>query len=200
MIEVGGWDPYNVTEDADLGLRLYRAGYRTKAGFHATIEVAPDNLSDWLSQRSRWLKGWAQTWLILMRQPVRVIRELGIGGFLTTQILIAGMLVSTLAHPAMYLFIAIFLLSALTDQTVATDPAHYALFGVDMINILGSYLSFSLLGLRHMTQTERNGIKMRHLALLPFYWLAMSRASWRAIGELASKAHYWAKTPHPGRH
>lgn len=197
LIEVGGWDPYNVTEDADLGFRLYRAGYRTKAAFFATIEVAPENLGDWLNQRSRWLKGWAQTWLVLMRQPVRVFHQLGMRGFLTTQILIAGMLVSTLAHPLMYLFIAVFSIQILSGQAGTADPFHIALLGLDIVNIVGSYLTFLMLGLFHMTKTERSGIKKRHLVLLPFYWLAMSRAAWKAIGELAGKAHYWAKTPHP---
>jgi len=197
LIEIGGWDPYNVTEDADLGFRLYRAGYYTKAAFFATIEVAPENLHDWLNQRSRWLKGWTQTWLVLMREPVRVFRQFGMGGFMTTQILIVGMLVSTLAHPLMYLFIAVSSVQLLTGMATPADPLRITLFSLDIINIVGSYLTILLLGLLCMTKTERSGIKKRHIVLLPFYWLAMSRAAWKAMGELRGKTHYWAKTPHP---
>ena len=107
------------------------------------------------------------------------------------------MLVSTLAHPLMYLFIAVSGVQLLTGSSGAVDPLHVALFGLDLFNIAGSYLSFLLLGLRHLTKTERSGVKKRHLLMLPLYWLAMSKAAWKAIGELAEKAHYWAKTPHP---
>jgi cellulose synthase/poly-beta-1,6-N-acetylglucosamine synthase-like glycosyltransferase len=65
----GGWDPHNVTEDADLGLRLYAHGYRTGTLNSATVEVAPSTLEVWTRQRTRWLKGWAQTWLVAMRRP-----------------------------------------------------------------------------------------------------------------------------------
>ncbi|MCB1376689.1 MAG: glycosyltransferase, partial [Rhodobacteraceae bacterium] len=95
----GGWDPHNVTEDADLGMRLYAHGYRTGTLSRATIESAPVSLGIWIRQRTRWLKGWAQTWLVAMRRPARTCRALGPGGFVVFQLLIAGMLVSALAHP-----------------------------------------------------------------------------------------------------
>jgi hypothetical protein len=74
----GGWDPHNVTEDADLGLRLYAHGYRTGTLNSATVEVAPSTLEVWTRQRTRWLKGWAQTWLVAMRRPMHTIRALGL--------------------------------------------------------------------------------------------------------------------------
>ena len=74
--QVGGWDPYNVTEDADLGIRLYRLGYRSAALSSATYEEAPARFLPWLKQRTRWYKGWMQTWLVHMRRPVRLMREL----------------------------------------------------------------------------------------------------------------------------
>lgn len=64
---VGGWDPYNVTEDADLGLRLFRRGYRCGVLTRPTYEEAPTEIDAWLGQRTRWFKGWLQTWLVLMR-------------------------------------------------------------------------------------------------------------------------------------
>jgi cellulose synthase/poly-beta-1,6-N-acetylglucosamine synthase-like glycosyltransferase len=103
----GGWDPHNVTEDADLGLRLYAHGYRTGTLNSATVEVAPSTLEVWTRQRTRWLKGWAQTWLVAMRRPMHTIRALGPAGFAVFQLMIAGMLVSALAHPLMFAFIGL---------------------------------------------------------------------------------------------
>jgi hypothetical protein len=56
--KIGGWDPYNMTEDADLGLRLYRLGYRSRVIFKPTLEEAPISRSIWIGQRTRWFKGW----------------------------------------------------------------------------------------------------------------------------------------------
>jgi cellulose synthase/poly-beta-1,6-N-acetylglucosamine synthase-like glycosyltransferase len=56
--EVGGWDPHNVTEDADLGMRLARFGYRSGVVASSTYEEAPADIGRWLGQRTRWFKGW----------------------------------------------------------------------------------------------------------------------------------------------
>ena len=79
---VGGWDPYNVTEDADLGFRLARAGHRTKTIASTTWEEAPIRLESWIKQRTRWLKGWMQTYLVHTRNPRRACREFGWRGWL----------------------------------------------------------------------------------------------------------------------
>lgn len=99
--EVGGWDPYNVTEDADLGVRLARFGYRTGTITRPTFEPAPDSWSIWVPQRARWFKGWCQTWLVHMRAPGRLWSEIGTASFWTLQILFAGLILSALAHPLM---------------------------------------------------------------------------------------------------
>jgi cellulose synthase/poly-beta-1,6-N-acetylglucosamine synthase-like glycosyltransferase len=194
--KVGGWDPYNVTEDADLGMRLYRAGYRTVAAYHATIEMAPETLPVWMRQRSRWLKGWLQTWLVLMRHPLRTTREMGLSGFLAAQIFIAGMMVATLAHPFMYAFIAAFLGSRALGIVSPDDPLHGGLFLTDVISVTSSYIAFATMGVMHMTKREKRGLSLRHLAMLPAYWLAMGFAAWIAVLELPRRAHHWAKTPH----
>ncbi|MBI3702856.1 MAG: glycosyltransferase, partial [Rhizobiales bacterium] len=88
--EVGGWDPYNVTEDADLGMRLARFGYRSGVIDSTTYEEAPARFGPWLRQRTRWFKGWIQTWLVHMRQPRRLLRDLGLPGFLSFQLIVGG--------------------------------------------------------------------------------------------------------------
>ena len=97
--KVGGWDPYNVTEDADLGMRLARFGYRAAMIDSTTYEEAPARFRPWLRQRTRWFKGWMQTWLVHMREPRRLLRDLGLPGFLAFQLVVGGNALAALVHP-----------------------------------------------------------------------------------------------------
>ena len=99
--EIGGWDPYNVTEDADLGLRLARFGYRVETIRCPTYEDAPEDLKTWLPQRTRWFKGWLQTWLVHMRNPRLVAGDLGLRSVAVLNVLFAGMLISAIANPSL---------------------------------------------------------------------------------------------------
>ena len=74
---LGGWDAYNVTEDADLGLRLARCGYRVDTMASRTYEEAPVEFGKLVAQRSRWMKGWMQTALVHCRAPSRLFADLG---------------------------------------------------------------------------------------------------------------------------
>ena len=76
--ELGAWDPFNVTEDADLGIRLHREGYRTAMIDSTTLEEANSKVGNWIRQRSRWNKGYYQTWLVHMRHPVQLLRQTGL--------------------------------------------------------------------------------------------------------------------------
>ncbi|WP_299865810.1 glycosyltransferase family 2 protein [uncultured Hoeflea sp.] len=195
--DVGGWDPHNVTEDADLGLRLYARGYKTGIIRSATLEVSPVTLGVWIRQRTRWLKGWAQTWLVVMRHPARTVSALGPLGFVVFQLMIAGMLVSALTHPLMFMFIALTLFSFVNGNISVAPHLHAALLWVDIVNILGSYLIFGLIGWCRFSAYERAKVKIRWLTLVPVYWLLMSYAGWRALVQLIRNAHLWEKTPHP---
>ena len=113
---IGGWDAYNVTEDADLGIRLSRFGYRTAVINSTTYEEAPARLGAWLRQRTRWFKGWMQTWAVHMRTPWRLARELGLGGFLAFQLIVGGNALAALVHP---LFLATLLVAALARRFLA---------------------------------------------------------------------------------
>ncbi|WP_420410541.1 glycosyltransferase family 2 protein [Hoeflea sp.] len=197
LVDVGGWDPHNVTEDADLGLRLYANGYRTGIIRSATVESSPVELGVWLRQRTRWLKGWAQTWLVVMRSPSNTFASLGAVGFTVFQLMIAGMLVSALAHPLMFAFIALTIVWLATGDVSGLPNAHAALMWLDVTNILGSYLIFGAIGWYGFTAYEKARIPYRWLLLAPVYWLLMSCAGWRALAQLARKAHLWEKTPHP---
>jgi cellulose synthase/poly-beta-1,6-N-acetylglucosamine synthase-like glycosyltransferase len=193
--EVGGWDPYNVTEDADIGLRLYRLGYRSDVITRQTLEDAPVEIDVWMAQRARWFKGWLQTWLVLMRRPLGLMREMGPVAFLTFHLLVGGMLVSALLHPLIFVFLwlgASVLLDAPKD---GLPIGTVSLFAMDFVNILGSYLIFLGLGVGSMIEHEKRLIG-RRWALVPFYWLMISVASWRAAIELKTRPFHWNKTPH----
>lgn len=191
--DVGGWDPYNVTEDADLGIRLVRRGYRVDTISLPTLEDAPENLSTWLPQRTRWFKGWLQTWLVHMRDPARLAADLGWRSFLVAQILMAGLVVSALVHPLLLLALGL-----LVAQVVAAAPASgwtVVLITLDAVNIVCGYLSFLLLG-RYATRRHERGSFWRMVLWTPAYWMLLSAAAWRACFQLARKPHLWEKTPH----
>src|SRR5664279_140422 len=98
---VGAWDPFNVTEDADLGLRFAAMGYRVGIVNSVTYEEANSHLGNWIRQRSRWVKGYMQTWLVNMRDPIGLVRRVGVKGFLSLQFFVGGGILSGLAYPFM---------------------------------------------------------------------------------------------------
>ncbi len=102
--ELGGWDAHNVTEDADLGVRLYRAGYRTGMLPSTTFEEANCRPWPWVKQRSRWLKGFMVTYLVHMRQPLRLLAELGWKRFLGFQAFFLGTIGQFLFAPVLWSF------------------------------------------------------------------------------------------------
>jgi cellulose synthase/poly-beta-1,6-N-acetylglucosamine synthase-like glycosyltransferase len=191
---IGGWDPYNVTEDADLGLRLKRFGFRTETISLPTREVGPETLSEWLPQRTRWFKGWIQTWLVHMRDPGRLYRELGLASFVVSQILFSGMVVSALAHPLLLVTLFYLAYGLFAGWQFATY--HSVLLGLDLANIALGYLAFLLLGRSTLSKKDR-----RHFPLIalftPLYWMLLSIAAWRALWQLYWDPHLWEKTPHP---
>ena len=190
----GGWDPYNVTEDADLGMRLHRLGYRCGVIDCPTYEDAPTTHEVWFNQRTRWFKGWLQTWLVMMRSPGTLVREMGVGSFLVFQLLIGGMLVSALAHPWLIALAA----TTATYLTLGFPPPgtrETTLFAIDIANTLGSYGIFLLLGRKAMLRDEKRQIGWRWLGI-PVYWLMISAAAWRAVLQLPYRPFFWDKTPH----
>ena len=94
----GGWDAWNVTEDADIGLRLARSGRQAGMIAPPTLEAPPEKLRVWLAQRSRWLKGFVQTWLVVMRRPAEAVREMGLAGFAAMHLTLGAAILSALVH------------------------------------------------------------------------------------------------------
>lgn len=192
--EVGAWDPYNVTEDADLGIRLLRFGYRTGTITRSTLEDAPVSLRDWLPQRTRWFKGWCQTWLVHMREPRRLWRELGPASFLIAQILFLGMVVSSLVHPLLVVGAGLLTVKLALGMPLSTGQS--VLLLVDVANVVCGYTSFLLLGWQTLAPRARRAF-WRVVLWTPIYWMLMSAAAWRAVWQLWRNPHLWEKTPHP---
>src|SRR4029079_13498911 len=191
--EIGAWDSYNVTEDADLGMRLARFGYRSVVIESTTYEEAPARLRPWIRQRTRWFKGWMQTWMVHMRHPVRLMRQLGIKSFLIFQLVVGGNVLAALIHP----FFAGIMLYAVA--------AGVPLFGVNgipkeltwafMATLAAGYLVTVVVGLRGL---KRRGLLASGwwLGLVIVHWLLLSLAAWRAAIQLMVDPHCWGKTRH----
>lgn len=192
--EVGGWDPYNVTEDADLGFRLARFKYRCVMFPSTTYEEAPARFGAWLRQRSRWMKGWMQTWSVHMRSPRQLWRDAGPGGFFTLNIIVGGNVLTALAHP--FLIGEILFRSALGafDSSVSSFFAK-PFIELYLATIAAGYLTTIVIGLIGLA---RRGLLREAwvLALTPVYWVCLSMAAWRALYQLLTEPYCWEKTEH----
>jgi len=190
LLRCGGWDPFNVTEDADLGIRLARLGYEVEMIDSETTEEAPTTWRVWLGQRTRWTKGWMQTYLVHMRRPVRLWRDLGPWRFAGFQVTLCAMLASMLCHPWFYVFAAIH--SVLGTSIL---PESRFLMWLCGLNLAMGYLTAG--ALITVTSTGQ-GLARRLFSILflPVYWLAISVAGYRAIIDLVLRPFYWEKTEH----
>ena len=190
--EVGGWDPHNVTEDADLGMRLARFGYHCGVINSTTYEEAPADVRGWLSQRSRWFKGWMQTWLVHMREPLRLFRELGPHGFLTFQLIVGGNALVALAHPFL-IATMIYALSALISQDCDLETLIQR--GQYVATAATGYFASAYLG--WLGLSYRGALKkIWILTYTPAHWLLLSLAAWYAALELITRPYFWKKTEH----
>ncbi len=191
----GAWDPYNVTEDADLGLRLHRLGYRCGVIRRQTLEDAPTSLPVWLNQRTRWFKGWLQSWLVMTRTPFATAHAMGWFAYVAFQLLIGGMILSSLTHPLLFIFLAFMAMAIQENGLHLLFTWQGVLFLIDALNIVGSYTISVLMGRSRMIAYERRQVGKRWLAM-PLYWLMLSVAAWRAMVELKTRPFVWNKTPH----
>lgn len=181
---VGGWDPFNVTEDADLGYRFARDGYRAGAIGPPTFEEAPVSLSAWLNQRTRWIKGHMQTWLVLMRNPFRTAAEMGLTGFAAMQLALGVGILAAFVHGPLALVLAY---AALSPQDVL-GPAGFILALCGYCVAVFAALTASALA---------NDLGHARAALtMPLYWPLASIAAYRALFELIATPHHWRKTAH----
>jgi glycosyltransferase XagB len=189
---VGAWDPHNVTEDADLGIRLARMGYQTKVLDSTTYEEANSDFINWVKQRSRWYKGYLQTWLVHMRQPLRLFRELGAEPFLAFNLVVGVTPLVALLNPIFWFLTLLWFVAKLEFvQTVFPAWIYYpGLFCLVIGNVLALYLS--LIAIRATGHVNL----VTAVLLSPVYWLMMSVAALKACLQLTIAPWFWEKTTH----
>ncbi|MGO0122491.1 glycosyltransferase [Desulfothermobacter acidiphilus] len=190
--ELGGWDPFNMTEDADLGIRAYRRGYRVGVLNSTTYEEANSRVRNWIRQRSRWQKGYLQTFLVHNRHPFTFIRKVGFRGWLTLQVFIGGSVATSAVSPFFWLMFIYWLVT----RSVAIEPLfpgpllYISLFNLLVGNFLAIYLNM-------LAVFKRGYYHLTPYALAnPAYWVLHAVAAWKAIGQLFTRPFYWEKTVH----
>jgi cellulose synthase/poly-beta-1,6-N-acetylglucosamine synthase-like glycosyltransferase len=191
---LGGWDPYNVTEDADLGIRLARSGFRTTVIQSTTYEEAPAHPVAWTRQRTRWFKGYLQTWAVHMRNPLRLWRDLAPGGFLVFQMVVGGAVLAALVHGVFVGVLAFQLASGLL-WSAKTGVFEMMFAGVYVTTLTTGYGLSALLGFIGLSRRRLLGSAW-YLIFLPLYWLLLSAAAWRAVFQLVHSPYRWEKTAH----
>jgi len=192
LIELGGWDPFNVTEDADLGVRAYDKGYKVAIINSTTYEEANNEMFNWVRQRSRWIKGYMQTHLVHMRNPVTLWKKLGWKGFLGFNFFIGATPITFLVYP---LLLSIFFCYVIFDlETIRTLFPDWVLF-MSIINLMvGNIL---MIYINMMAVFKRRYYELILFAVAnPIYWLLHSWAAYKGLYQLVVKPFYWEKTNH----
>jgi len=190
--EVGAWDPFNVAEDADLGIRLHKAGYKTAIMAATTYEEATSRLGNWVRQRSRWIKGYMQTWLVHMRHPVALWKSLGPAGFVGFQVIVGGTALTLLLNPVYAVLTSLWYM---THLKILEAPFPGWVYGIAAMNLLIGNFAFTY---ANMAAVARRNIwdLLVWTALSPVYWTLMSVAAWKGFIQLITKPSYWEKTDH----
>ena len=192
--DLEGWDPFNVTEDCDLGIRLFKRGAKTAIIDSTTLEEANSDWHNWLRQRSRWIKGYMQTYLVHMRNPIAFFRENGLHSALF-QLVVGGKIAFMLINPLMWLLtITYFALYAWVGPAIeALYPS--AVFYMALTSLIfGNFLFVYYYMIGAAKRNHWSVIKW--VFLIPVYWLLVSMAALIALYQLIVKPHYWEKTVH----
>lgn len=186
--EIYAWDPFNVTEDADLGIRLAEHGYGTRILNSLTMEEAPNTLTNWVKQRTRWIKGYIQTFIVHLREPHETGRKLGLGGLFGFMLFVGSSSLAYLVTPV------IMLVSALVwAGYYQLPPPLYALM---YLNFFGGVALHTVIAVAIVFYRRWWGMLL-WVPVYPLYGLLHSVASIRALFQLLKgEAHTWEKTQH----
>lgn len=188
---LGEWDPYNVTEDADLGVRLAASGYETAMLDSITYEEAPIDLWAWVRQRSRWVKGHIQTWVVYMRAPDALYRTLKLQGFFGFHLVMGMSWLTFITAPVLW---------GITFAAYCYPPLYIAASAVPYLDYVAMFnlASFLLLcWVQALRVASGRGLRFAAAAMTyPAYWALHSLASYKALFQLITRPHYWEKTTH----
>ncbi|MGV1006250.1 MAG: glycosyltransferase [Candidatus Nanopelagicales bacterium] len=189
---IGGWDPFNVTEDADLGLRIHAEGYRTAVLDSTTLEEANSDVINWIRQRSRWYKGYLQTWLVHIRRPVQMWRSVGPRAFVRLTLILAGTPVIAVLNLLFWLITILWFLGQ--PAVVGAVFPWYVYFPALVALIVGNgaTLYMNLISLR---EDDRSDLIVAALTV-PGFFALMSVAAAKGVYQLVRNPSYWEKTFH----
>lgn len=190
--DIGAWDPFNVTEDADLGVRIAGNGYRTAVLDSLTLEEANVDAINWVRQRSRWYKGYMQTWLVHMRRPVDLWRILGPIAWYRFTLLIAGTPLIACMNMVFWLIMVVWIAG---QPKVFADLFPGPIYYLSLISLIfgnGAAIYMNLVAIR---EDGRSGLMWSAL-LVPVYWVMMSVAAIKGMWQMLVNPSYWEKTFH----
>lgn len=189
--QVGAWDPWNVTEDADLGLRAAVEGYRVGVIKSTTWEEACSQVPAWVKQRTRWIKGYMVTSAVNTRNSLRYVQTTGLAGSIGFLGLILGTPLAFLAYP---LVVGFTVVTYIGYEVVGLVLPDWLLIGGTVSMLFGNAM---MIGVSGIATWQRHGWRIAIFALLnPFYWVLHSVAAWRAAWQMLTSPHKWEKTPH----
>ena len=188
---LGRWDAHNVTEDADLGMRIARHGYRTELINTVTEEEANCRALPWVKQRSRWIKGFMMTWATHMRTPRLLWQQLGPWRFLGFQMLLLGSVMNALLAPFLWSF---WLIPLGLSHPVA-DALPSGLFTTLCILFFATEALSIALCIRGLAKTKHK-LSPFWVPTLYFYHPLATLAAYKAAWEVLTKPFYWDKTSH----
>lgn len=190
---IGSWDAFNVTEDADLGLRIFRKDQVTGLLDSYTYEEANSRLWNWLRQRTRWQKGFLQTFLVHIAHPVRLIKEVGLVGFIYTIVTFGSNFFLPLSNPILWVIFLLTTFPSLLGGVSIPIPSWVG--WISLINLtIGNLIYISVHAIAVWRSREYDLIP--YAFIIPFYWVLISIATYRALIQYLYRPYYWEKTQH----
>lgn len=191
--KIGVWDPFNVTEDADLGLRIFRHGLKTSVINSNTLEEANSSIGGWLKQRTRWQKGFLITFLVHISRSGDLLRDLGLEKFILSCLSFGGNFFLPFFNPFLWFIFIISYLPVLTQFRI--PPVIEIVRWIALFNLVVGNLTYIVIHLISSLKNKRPDLAVFTL-LLPFYWMLISLATYRAAWQFIFKPFYWEKTRH----
>jgi cellulose synthase/poly-beta-1,6-N-acetylglucosamine synthase-like glycosyltransferase len=191
--KVGGWDPYNLTEDCEIGVRLARFGWKTAVFNSVSREEATPTVKSWISQRSRWTKGFVQTTIVHLRNILKLKEDLGSWGkFFAFLMIVPGSVILNAVNIVSWALLVIWLFTqAEFIQTLFPGPILY----LSMFNFFMGTFLFTYLNLVSLHQRGRYAL-VKHSLLSPIYWFLLATATVRGVLQLFTRPYHWEKTMH----
>lgn len=195
LIRLKGWDAFNVTEDCDLGVRLFKKGFLAVIFDSYTLEEANSGFFNWFRQRSRWIKGYIQTYFVHMRKPSEFFSNWTNPHIFSFQLIVGGKVLSMFINPFLWAITIIYFafkpeLGSFIESFFPSGIFYIAIFTL----VIGNFLYFYYYMIGSVKREQWDIIE--YVFLVPIYWLMMSYSAWIAFLQVLVKPHYWEKTYH----